>query len=163
MLLAVDVGNSETSFGLFDGEALVHHWRLTTSPRQTGDELLVLLHALLASEGGSQRDVKHMALCCVVPELVLAYHALGRRLLEREILVVDHTTVPYLEILNLDPASVGADRLVNAVAAAKFHGAPSIIVDLGTATTFDVIGKKGEYMGGVIAPGILTAASALFA
>ena len=163
MLLAVDVGNSETSFGLFDGEVLVHHWRLTTSPRQTGDELLVLLHALLGSEGRSLRDVKHVALCSVVPEVVPAYHALGKRLLDGEIRVIDHTTVPYLRILNLDPATVGPDRLVNAVAAAKLHGAPSIVVDLGTATTFDVIGKQGEYMGGVIAPGILTAESALFA
>jgi type III pantothenate kinase len=163
MLLAVDVGNSETSFGLFDGRKLVHHWRVTSSPRQTRDEIYVLCHALLQSAGRNMGEVTDLAVSCVVPELVPAYRGMGDLLGDTETLVIDHRTVPSLKILNLDPATVGADRLVNAVAAAELYGQPSIVVDLGTATTLDVIGGRGEYAGGVIAPGILTAAGALFA
>jgi type III pantothenate kinase len=163
MLLAVDVGNSETSFGLFDGKKLLRHWRLTSSPRQTRDELFVLLHALLRSAGRDEHEVTDVAVSCVVPELIPAYRGMGELLGSQRTLIIDHRTIPDLEILNLDPATVGADRLVNAVAAAKLYGKPSIVVDLGTATTLDVIGSRGEYAGGVISPGILTAAGALFA
>jgi len=163
MLLAVDVGNSETSFGLFDGKKLLRHWRLTSSPRQTRDELFVFLHALMKSADRDIREVTDIAVSCVVPELIPAYRGMGELLGHRQTLIIDYRAIPDLEILNLDPASVGADRLVNAVAAAKLYGKPSIVVDLGTATTLDVIGSRGEYVGGVISPGILTAANALFA
>lgn len=162
MLLAVDVGNTETSLGLYAGRDLVHDWRLASSPRQTGDELGVLLHALLASVDRRLADVTDIAVSTVVPGLIAAYRRLGERLLGKEPLIIDHRSVPGLRILNMDPASVGADRLVNAVAATELYGRPSIVVDLGTATTLDVIGPQGEYAGGVIAPGILTAANALF-
>src|SRR5215831_9809677 len=141
MLLAVDVGNSETSFGLFDGKTLVHHWRVTSSPRQTRDELYVFFHALLRSAGRDMDEVTDLAVSCVVPELVPAYRGMGELLRNTQPLIIDHRTVPTLKILNLDPATVGADRLVNAVAAAELYGKPSIVVDLGTATTFDVIGR----------------------
>lgn len=163
MLLAVDVGNSETSFGLFDGKKLLHHWRLTSSSRQTRDDLFVHLHALLESRGCHLREVTDLAVSCVVPELIPVYRELGELLTEKRTLIIDHRAVPDLKIQNLDPATVGADRIVNAVAAAKLYGKPSIVVDLGTATTLDVIGRNGEYVGGVIAPGIVTAANALFA
>ena len=164
MLLAVDVGNSETSFGLFEGKTLLHHWRITSSPRQTRDELLVHLHALLESRSHHARDVTDLAVSCVVPDLTPAYRELGELMTEKgRTLIIDHRSVPDLKILHLDPATVGPDRIVNAVASAKLYGKPSIVVDLGTATTLDVIGRNGEYVGGVIAPGILTAANALFA
>jgi type III pantothenate kinase len=118
----------------------------------------------LESRGQHVRDVTDIAVSCVVPNLTPIYRELGEVMTEKgRTLIIDHRTVPDLKIMHLDPASVGADRIVNAVAAAKLYGKPSIVVDLGTATTFDVIGRNGEYVGGVIAPGILTAASALFA
>jgi type III pantothenate kinase len=162
MLLAVDVGNSETVVGLFAGDRLAHYWRLTSLPRATEDELSVLLHALLASQGKERRDVSGVAVSSVVPEVVPAYRKLGVQILGRDPLVIDHQAVPDLAILNHDPATVGADRLANAVAVMAGYGVPAIVVDLGTATTFDVVNRKREYAGGVIAPGITTAANALF-
>ncbi len=162
MLLAVDVGNSETLVALFQGDTLRHHWRLTSSPRQTGDELSVLFHYILSSVGADESAVDGMALSSVVPGLVPEYRGLARRLFGREALVIDHETVPGLPIRYHDPASVGADRLVNAVAVIAGYGAPAVVVDLGTATTLDVVNAKGEYLGGVITPGITTAANALF-
>ncbi len=163
MLLAIDVGNSETLIALFEGTELRHHWRLTSSPRQTGDELAVQLHYVLSSEGRSEGDIDGVALSSVVPALTPEYRRLGRRLFGREVLVIDHDTVPYLPVRYHDPASVGADRLVNAVALIENYGAPGIAVDLGTATTLDVVSAAGEYLGGVIMPGVATAANALFA
>lgn len=162
MLLALDVGNTETSVGLFDGADLRRHWRLTTLAGHTGDEIGVTLHALLASEGIAAEAVTGMAVSTVVPDLVAAYRGVGRRLLGTEPLVIDHTTVPGLRIRHLDPATVGPDRLVNAVAVTAGYGSPALVVDLGTATTVDVIGQDGDYLGGLIAPGITTAADALF-
>ncbi len=162
MLLAVDVGNSETLVALFEGETLKHHWRLTSSPRQTGDELSVLFHYLLSSVGAEEREITGVAVSSVVPGLTPEYRALARRLFDREALVIDHRAVPDLPILYHDRASVGADRLVNAVAVIAAYGAPSIVVDLGTATTLDVVTANREYAGGVIAPGISTGANALF-
>jgi type III pantothenate kinase len=162
MLLTVDVGNSETVVGLFQGKELVHHWRLTSSRRQTGDELGVLLVTVLGSVGVGAERVEGIAVSSVVPELIHVYREMGERTFHREPLIIDHRAMPDLRILNLDPATVGPDRLVNAVAAVDGHGAPAIVVDLGTATTFDVIDASGAYAGGVIAPGILIAAHALF-
>ena len=162
MLLAIDVGNSETLIALFEGSDLRHHWRLTSSPRHTGDELAVQLHYILSSVGQSERDVDGVALASVVPALTPEYRQLGQRLFQREVLVIDHRTVSYLPVRYHDPASVGADRLVNAVALIEGYGAPGIAVDLGTATTLDVVSAEGDYLGGVIMPGIATAANALF-
>jgi type III pantothenate kinase len=162
MLLAVDVGNSETVVGLFQNDDLEHYWRLTSLPRATEDELSVLLHALLTGKGWEVVDLTGMAVCSVVPEVVPAYRKLGAQMLGRDPLVIDHEAVPDLPILNHDPATVGADRLANAVAVIETYGAPAIVVDLGTATTFDVVSRDREYAGGVISPGISTSANALF-
>ncbi len=116
MLVAVDVGNSETVVGVFDGEELTHHWRLTSSPRQTGDELGVLFQTLLGSATAGR--ITGMALASVVPELNPAYRAMAERNFSLNPLVIDHNAVPKLRIRHHDPASVGADRLVNAVAVA---------------------------------------------
>jgi type III pantothenate kinase len=162
MLLALDVGNTETSVGLFEGAVLRRHWRLTTGAGRTGDEIGVALYALLASEGIDPGAVTGMAVSTVVPDLIAAYRGVGRRLLGADPLVIDHTTVPGIRIQHLDPATVGPDRLVNAVAVAAGYGTPALVVDLGTATTVDVIGEGGDYLGGLIAPGVTTAADALF-
>jgi type III pantothenate kinase len=161
MLLAIDVGNSETAVALFEGDLLLHHWRLTSSPRQTGDEISVLLHYVLSSVGRRETEITGIAVSSVVPALTTEYRAVGERLLKRPTFILDHTTV-HVPILYHDPASVGADRLANALAVIDRHGSPAVVVDLGTATTFDVITQKGEYAGGVIAPGVATAANALF-
>ena len=161
MLLAIDVGNSETAVALFEGERLLHHWRLTSSPRQTGDEISVLLHYVLSSVGRREAEITGMAVSSVVPALTTEYRRVGERLLGRPTFILDHTTV-LVPILYHDPASVGADRLANALAVIHDYGAPAVVVDLGTATTFDVVTAGKEYAGGVIAPGLATAANALF-
>jgi len=162
MLLAIDVGNTHTVAGLFSGETLEHSWRLTSSATYTTDELVLLYRQVLESAGREPAAVTGLAVCSVVPALTAEYRELGRRLFGCDTLVIDHVAVPGLRILNHDPASVGADRLVNAVAATAAYGNPVVVVDMGTATTFDVVDADGAYAGGVIAPGPATSAQALF-
>ena len=162
MLLAVDVGNTETLVALFRGRELLHQWRLTSGGERTGDEIAVSLHALLATEGHTPGDLSGIAVSSVVPGLTSQYRQIGRRFLGRDAFIIDHRAVPGLPIRVHDPESVGADRLVNAIAARSDYGFPSIVVDLGTATTFDVLDADGAYAGGVIAPGVATSANALF-
>lgn len=162
MLLAVDVGNTDTVVGLFREKNLIHDWRLTSSAYRSGDELAVLFAALFHEVNRRTADVSGIAVSSVVPELTSAYGGLCDRLFGKKPLIIDYRAVPDLKILNHDPATVGSDRLVNSVAVAEFYGAPAIVVDLGTATTLDVIGPGGEYAGGIIAPGIRTSAAALF-
>jgi len=161
MLLAIDVGNTHTVAGLFSGETLEHSWRLTSSATYTTDELVLLYRQVLESAGREPAAVTGLAVCSVVPALTAEYRELGRRLFGCDTLVIDHVAVPGLRILNHDPASVGADRLVNAAAAYAAYGGPLIIVDFGTATTFCVVTKDGAYRGGVIAPGVEISADAL--
>ena len=162
MLLAIDVGNTQTVAGLFSGGTLAGSWRLTSSATHTTDELALLYRQILESAGHDAAAVTGLAVCSVVPALTSEYRDLGRRLFDCPTLVIDHRAVRDLVILNHDPGSVGADRLVNAVAALRAHGRPVIVVDLGTATTFDVVDADGAYAGGVIAPGAMTSAQALF-
>lgn len=162
MLLAVDAGNSETTIGLYRKTELVHHWRLTSAHARTGDELAVLFQTLLATVKVEAGEVTGFAVSSVVPDLTPAYRDLGTRLFALDALVIDHRTVPFLPIRVPDPSSVGSDRLVNAVAVSAGYGRPAVVVDLGTATTLDVVGPDGAYLGGVIAPGIVTGALALF-
>lgn len=162
MLLAVDAGNSETTIGLYRKTELAHHWRLTSAHARTGDELAVLFQTLLATVEVRPPEITGFAVSSVVPDLTPAYRELGARLFGAEPLVIDHRTVPYLSVRVPDPSSVGSDRLVNAVAVTAGYGHPAVVVDLGTATTLDVVGADGAYLGGVIAPGIVTGAQALF-
>jgi type III pantothenate kinase len=158
MLLAVDVGNTQTVLGLFDGERLTEHWRLATKRDQTGDELGVLLNGLLDAE-----VVEGVCLACTVPTLIREWHRLAERWLEAPLLEVGPGTRTGIQIRYDDPREVGPDRIVNAVAARERHGAPSIVVDFGTSTNFDVVSAAGEYVGGVLAPGIEISMDALFA
>jgi type III pantothenate kinase len=163
MLLAVDVGNTQTVLGLFEGEELVEHWRLATEAERTGDELAALFANLLELRGRTFGDVSGVSLSSTVPLLVRAYHDLAARHIEAPLLVLGPGTRTGLPILYDDPREVGPDRIANAVAARERYGAPCIVVDFGTSTNFDAISAEGEYVGGVLAPGIEISMDALFA
>ena len=157
MLLAVDVGNTQTVFGVFEGDDLADHWRVATEPTRTGDELGVLLGSLLELS-----RIEGVCLSSTVPQLVRAYEELVERSTAAELLVVGPGTKTGISIRYDDPREVGPDRIVNAVAAAERYGAPCIVVDFGTSTNFDVVSPAGEYVGGVLAPGIEISMDALF-
>jgi len=158
MLLAVDVGNTQTALGLYDGTELGDHWRLATDPERTGDELGVLLAGLLDFD-----SVDGICLASTVPTLVREWEGLASRWTTAPLLVVGPGVKTGIPIRYDDPREVGPDRIVNAVAAKERYGAPVIVVDFGTSTNFDVVSPAGEYVGGVIAPGIEISMEALFA
>jgi type III pantothenate kinase len=162
MLLAIDAGNTHTVFGLFDGAELLADWRIHTRAGTTADELGILLRALFASRDLDTARVDGMILASVVPDLNAALVATGPRYFGCEPLIVGPGLRTGMPILYENPHEVGADRIVNAVAAQARYGAPVIVVDFGTGTTFDVVSEAGEYLGGVIAPGLDVSAEALF-
>lgn len=158
MLLAVDVGNTQTALGLYEAERLVDHWRIATERTRTGDELGVLLAGLLDAE-----LVSGICLSSTVPTLVREWEGLAARWAEAPLLSVGPGVRTGIPIRYDDPREVGPDRIVNAVAARERYGAPVIVVDFGTSTNFDVVSSAGEYVGGVLAPGIEISMDALFA
>jgi type III pantothenate kinase len=158
MLLAVDVGNTQTVLGLFDGDRLADHWRLATERTRTGDELGVLLSGLLDLD-----VVDGICLATTVPPLVREWERLAARWAEAPLLVIGPGVKTGIPLRYDDPREVGPDRIVNAVAAKERYGAPCIVVDFGTSTNFDVVSPEGEYVGGVLAPGIEISMDALFA
>ncbi len=163
MLLVVDVGNTHTVLGLYDGERLVHDFRIETSKGRTSDEYHALLLNLLALAGIERNDVHASILASVVPSFDdIVVEAIDRAF-DHEIMVVGPGIKTGMPVLYENPREVGADRIVNAVAAYERVKGAAIVVDFGTATTFDCISEKGEYLGGAIAPGIQISASALFA
>jgi type III pantothenate kinase len=163
MLLVVDVGNTHTVLGLYDGERLVHDFRIETSKGRTSDEYHVLLLNLLALAGIERSDVHASILASVVPSFNdIVVEAIDRAF-DHEIMVVGPGIKTGMPVLYENPREVGADRIVNAVAAYERVKGAAIVVDFGTATTFDCISGKGEYLGGAISPGIQISASALFA
>lgn len=164
MLLAVDVGNSNIVLGVFDGDRLIQHWRLETRKGKTADEYGILLGQLCQACDLNLNDIGHMIMSCVVPPLVEPMAALGERYLGADVIVVGTGTRTGMPILYENPREVGADRIVNAVGAYEhFDRASGVIAcDFGTATTFDVISPKGEYLGGAIAPGVGISLDALF-
>src|SRR5213592_2324824 len=163
MLLAVDVGNTQTVFGLYDGDELVEHWRVATEGERTGDEIAALVVRLLDLRDLDFEDVDGLALSSTVPLLIRSYEELAERYAHAPILVVGPGTKTGIPILFDDPRQVGPDRIVNAVSARERYGAPCIVVDFGTSTNFDAVSAAGEYVGGVIAPGIEISMDALFA
>ena len=162
MLLAVDAGNTHTVYGLFDNEKLLADWRTATHKEATADELGVLLHGLFENSGMRVDDVDGMIVASVVPDLSEVLKATGERYFDCEPLFVGPGLKTGMPILYENPHEVGADRIVNAIAAQARFGAPVIVLDFGTATTFDVVSERGEYLGGVIAPGVGISAEALF-
>lgn len=163
MLLAIDVGNTNIVYGLFEGPRLVHQFRVETSRGRTADEYAVVVRQLLSMRNVAAEDVKAAIVASVVPALTEPMLDLVRRGFGFEALVVGPGIKSGMSILYENPREVGADRIVNAVAAFERYKSGLIVVDFGTATTFDCVTPKGEYMGGVIAPGIQISADALFA
>ncbi|HXF97308.1 MAG TPA: type III pantothenate kinase [Gaiellaceae bacterium] len=158
MLLAVDVGNTQTVLGLYEDGALADHWRLATERSQTADELGVVLNGLLDLDA-----VEGICLASTVPVLVREWELLASKWADAPLLVVGPGVKTGIAIRYDDPREVGPDRIVNAVAGKARYGAPLVVVDFGTSTNFDVVSPEGEYVGGVIAPGIEISMEALFA
>jgi len=163
MLLVVDVGNTNTVIGVFDGENLVSNWRVVTLPDRTSDEYGVLIQSLYYSSKISSHDIKDIIVSCVVPPMVGIIDELCEKYFNLRPLYVEPGIKTGMPIYYDNPKEVGADRIVNAVAAYYRKKSSHIIVDFGTATTFDYVNESGEYMGGVIAPGLMTSSEALFA
>ncbi|GAB3443716.1 type III pantothenate kinase [Streptomonospora sediminis] len=163
MLLAIDVGNSHTVLGLFDGEVLVEHWRVSTEARRTADEWAVVLHGLI---GGSSiigsGHVGGISMCCSVPTVQHEMREMFRRHFgDVPAVIVEPGVKTGVPVRMDNPKEVGSDRIVNALAAVQQYGGPAVVVDFGTATTFDAVSAKGEYVGGAIAPGIDISVEAL--
>jgi type III pantothenate kinase len=161
-LLAVDVGNSNTVLGLWRGDTLERHWRLTTRRDSTSDEIALSVRGLLGDGAGEGTSAARVIVASVVPSLRFSLRQALRQIFGREPLFIEPGVKTGMPILYEVPQEVGADRIVNAVAALEAVGGPCIVVDFGTATTFDVVTAKGEYGGGVIVPGIAISAEALF-
>lgn len=162
MLLAVDIGNTNTVIGVYDGDRLIHHWRLRTEKDTTEDEFHLLIKNLFSSEGAKVEAITKTIISCVVPPMVSIVNGFCMRYLHHEPLWVDATTFTDMPILYDNPKEVGADRIVNAVAAYHKYKTSLVVVDFGTATTFDCISQVGAYIGGAISPGILISSEALF-
>jgi len=162
VLLTIDIGNTDTTIGIFDGEELCATWHMATNIHQMTDEYAALLLNLLHHRGLDTSDIKEVTLCSVVPPLVATFEELFQRYFHISTLVIEAGVKTGVLIRMDNPREVGADRIVNAAAAHHLYGGPIIITDLGTATTFDTVSKEGDYLGGAIAPGITTAAEALF-
>src|SRR5437870_245926 len=163
MLLVIDIGNTNTSLGVFDGETLVAHWRLTTARSRTVDEWGVHARNLFSLAGLDFKSIDAITIASVVPPLNFTLRHMAEVYFRLTPLFIDHTIDTGVPILYQPPSDVGADRIVDAVAAIQKYGSPCIVVDFGTATTFDAINSKGEYLGGVITPGITISSDALFA
>ncbi len=161
MLLAVDVGNTQTHVGLFRDADLLEHWRFHTSRTATADELAVVLGGLLRLRENSLRDVDAIVVSCVVPTLAQEYDEVRRRYLGGGGALVGSQLKTGMAIRIDDPRELGADRLVNAIAAYEKCGGPCIAVDFGTAINYDVVSASGEYLGGVISPGVEISIEAL--
>ena len=162
MLLAVDIGNTNVTLGVFEGEQLRATWRMATSVNQMPDEYAALLLTLLHHQGLDASDIKEISFCGVVPPLQGTFERLFQRYFHTSPLVVGPGIKTGVRIRMDNPREVGTDRIVNAAAAHHLYSGSAIVVDIGTATTFDVISKEGDYLGGAIATGIGTAAEALF-
>lgn len=162
LLLTIDVGNTQTVLGVFKKRELVGGWRISTRRDATADELAVSISDLFNLAGYTFKDVAGAAVSSVVPSVTGALREMSTGILNMEPLVISSDTDTGIPILYDDPYEVGADRIANAVAGLDIYGGPLIIVDFGTATTFDAISKSGEYLGGAIAPGVEVSAEALF-
>lgn len=163
MLLAIDIGNTQTVIGVYDGETLRHMWRIATNKSHTSDELRLKLMPLLASEGIAAEDLDGSALASVVPQLTLGWCSALWKLVGKDPLVCTAESAGDLfPVSYANPSEIGADRVADAVAARALYGAPVVVVDFGTATNIEVVDADGVFVGGIIAPGVETSAAALF-
>jgi len=161
MLLAIDIGNTHTVFGIYQGERLAADWRVTSNLQRTEDEVGAQLHQFLRGAGIEMKHIAAVGISSVVPNLTDVFDAMARKYFKVDPIVVTSKLDLGLKIHYDDPGSVGADRLCNAVAGFAKYGGPLIIIDFGTATTYDLVASNGDYLGGVIAPGIETSAADL--
>jgi type III pantothenate kinase len=163
MLLTIDVGNTHTVLGLFEGEEVIEHWRINTDARRTADEIAVVLQGLIQqSPLIEEAGISGIALCSTVPSVLHEMREMCRRYYDDVPAVIVEPGVKTGVPVRMDnPKEVGSDRIVNALAAIHLYGGPVIVVDFGTATTFDAVSDKGEYVGGAIAPGIEISVDAL--
>ena len=161
MLLAIDIGNTNVTLGIFDGEKLAATWRLASDPHKMPDEYAVLLLNLLDHSGISPTDITDAVMCSSVPPLVVTFDELSRNYFGVKPLTVGAGVKTGIRVLYENPREVGADRVTDAVAAFRLYGGPVIVVDCGTATVFDAVSQEGDYFGGAIAPGITLAMDAL--
>lgn len=161
MLLAVDVGNTETVLGVFDGSELAHTWRVSTQPERSADELALLLSGLLEHRALSLEKLSSLCVASVVPDVTQQLREMAMRSLPFEPLIVGPGTKTGVAVLTDNPREVGADRIVNTLAAFSRYGGPAIVVDFGTGTNFDAVSAAGEFLGGVIAPGLQISAATL--
>ncbi len=162
MLLAIDIGNTNVTLGVFEAEKLRAHWRIATAIYRLPDEYATLLINLLQLHGLDKADIDKASMCSVVPPLTPIFEELLQRYFHISTLVVRAGVKTGVRIRMDNPAEVGADRIVAAAAAHHLYGGPIIIADIGTAATFDTVSKEGDYLGGAIAPGIGIASEALF-
>ncbi len=162
MLLAADIGNTEITLGVFEGEKLRATWHMATGIHRRADEYAALLLNLLHHQGLDISDIKKVALCSVVPPLIATFETLFQKYFHTSPLLIGAGVKTGVRIRMDNPREVGADRIVNAAAAHHLYGGPVIIADFGTATSFDTVSREGDYLGGAIAPGIVTAAESLF-
>ena len=162
MLLVIDVGNTNIVIGLYQGDDLTHHWRISTRRNLTTDEMALLVHNLFHLHDLNKEEVEGCIISSVVPPLNIPLEGMCRRLFDMKPIFVGPGIKTGVAILYENPKEVGADRIVNAVAAYHKYRKALIVVDFGTATTLDCISEKGEYLGGIIAPGVTISAEALF-
>jgi type III pantothenate kinase len=161
MLLTIDVGNTQTVLGLFDGEKLVEHWRLATDPRRTADELALLVNGLL-DHAGQRASVEGISACSTVPRVLNEVRAMCERWFGAvPVVIVEPGVRTGVPVLTDNPKEVGSDRIMNTLAAFTLHGGPAVVVDFGTSTNFDVVSARGEFLGGALAPGIEISVDAL--
>ena len=161
LLLVIDIGNTHTAFGTWDGQRLLHKWRIATRRDHTGDEVGALLASLLMMAGISAADIEGAVVASVAPPVEGSWDEAIKRYIGKDTLLVGRDMVPSMPIRYQRPHELGADRLVNAYAGHKLYGGPLIVVDYGTATTFDCVSAQGAYLGGAIAPGMELGAEAL--
>jgi type III pantothenate kinase len=163
MLLTIDVGNTNTVLGVFEGEQVVEHWRINTDPDRTADEIAVILQGLLAQSSlAKDPDITGIALCSTVPSVLHEMREMCRRYYRAvPALIVEPGVRTGVSVRMDNPKEVGSDRIMNAVAAVHLYGGPAIVVDFGTSTNFDAVSAKGEFVGGALAPGIEISVDAL--
>jgi type III pantothenate kinase len=162
VLFCIDIGNTNIVLGLSDGERILHHWRIRTEREITSDELGILVQHLFSSSNVKTGDVTSIIISSVVPPLMNTMEVFSRRYFKVKPLVVGPEIRTGMQILYDNPKEVGADRIVNAVAAYEKYRTSLVVIDFGTATTFDCISKEGAYLGGAISPGVLISCEALF-
>jgi type III pantothenate kinase len=163
MLLTIDIGNTNTVLGVFDGESIVEHWRIATVPDRTADEIAVVLHGLLAQSGTfRESDLDGISLCSTVPSVLHEMREMCRRYFgDLSTVIVEPGVKTGVPIRYDNPKEVGSDRIMNSLAAVHLYGGPAIVVDFGTSTNFDAVSSRGEFVGGALAPGIEISVEAL--